>query len=83
MKYLLIILFVVGCSEIPKFPVPDPKPPYGRPDMKTEYTGMNDYKIITYTYNCLGGKYVLIDYIRPNLCAEWRSEYYVSGGICK
>lgn len=72
-------LTVAGCCS----PGGEPGPPYGTPDDITRYSGSNGYKSIDYTYYCLGGEYVSVDYVRADGCSDYTEQsIFRTGGIC-
>ena len=73
-----LCLFAGACCKAG----PEPGPPYANPDDVNRFTA-GDFASITYTYYCLNGRYVSIDYNRADECSDYEeSSRFTSSGIC-
>ncbi len=60
-----------------------PDPPYGPADDTSSYSS-GDYQSVSYTYYCLSGQYVSVDYVSTDGCDKWHEDSrYTSDGICR
>lgn len=79
MILILPMLAVVDCCD----PDPDPAPPYGKPDDVSSYEEQGGYRVVNYTYFCLDGQYVSVNYGRANDCSDFdKTSEYRSSGSC-
>lgn len=84
-KTITTVIFVLasfvfaGCCN----PGSEPGAPYGTPDDVTRYDGSNGYKSVDYTYYCLNGEYVSVNYVRIDACSDYQEQsIFRTGGIC-
>jgi hypothetical protein len=84
---LFLVFLLVGCASLKqsyKTAIDTPTYLNGKvPDETSNYSSTY-CTIITHTYFCYGGEYIVITWTRPHeLFSMWHKSIYRTNGICK